>query len=82
MKLPRDLSGHDLTKLLRRYGYEQTRQVGSHLRLRSNLRGSPHYVTVPDHDELRPGTLNAILSDVADYLGRERATIVSELFGR
>lgn len=75
-------SGHDLIKLLRRYGYEPTRQVGSHIRLRSSLRGHPHYLTVPDHDELRPGTLNAILSDVADYLGRERSTIVAELFGK
>lgn len=82
MKLPRDLSGHDLVKLLRRYGYEQTRQVGSHIRLQSTLRGQPHYITVPDHDELRPGTLNAILSDVADYVGIERSTIVDQLFGR
>ncbi len=82
MRLPRDLSGHDLIKLLRRYGYEQTRQVGSHIRLRSALRGYPHYVTIPDHDQLRLGTLNAILSDVADYLGRERPAIVLELFGK
>lgn len=82
MRLPRDLSGHDLIKLLRRYGYEKTRQVGSHIRLRSTLRGDPHYITVPDHDELRPGTLNAILSDISDYLGIERSIILNELFGR
>jgi len=31
MKLPRDLSGVELAKLLRRYGYEITRQTGSHI---------------------------------------------------
>ena len=82
MRLPRDLSGHDLIKLLPRYGYEKTRQVGSHIRLRSTLRNVPHYMTVPDHDELRSGTLNAILSDVAEYLGSPRSTIAAELFGR
>lgn len=75
-------SGHDLIKRLRRYGYEPTRQIGSHIRLRSTLRGQPHYLTVPDHDELRAGTLNAILSDVADYIGTERSTIVDQLFGK
>lgn len=82
MKLPRDLSGHDLIKMLRRYGYEPTRQIGSHIRLRSTLRDQPHYLTVPAHSELRPGTLNAILSDVADYLGIERSTVVDQLLGK
>lgn len=81
MKLPRDLSGHELIRLLRRYGYEQTRQVGSHVRLRSNLRGFPHSVTVPDHSSLRLGTLNSILSEIADYLGMERSELARELFG-
>ncbi|MGA2424155.1 MAG: type II toxin-antitoxin system HicA family toxin [Terriglobales bacterium] len=63
MRLPRDLSGHELIRLLRRYGYEQTRQVGSHIRLQSSLRGHPHNLTVPDHGSLRLGTLSAILSE-------------------
>jgi predicted RNA binding protein YcfA (HicA-like mRNA interferase family) len=33
MKLPRDWAGEKLAKLLRRYGYEVTRQTGSHMRL-------------------------------------------------
>jgi predicted RNA binding protein YcfA (HicA-like mRNA interferase family) len=33
MKLPRDLSGPDLAKVLRSVGYEITRQTGSHMRL-------------------------------------------------
>ncbi len=33
MKLPRDLGGEELAKLLKKYGYEVTRQTGSHMRL-------------------------------------------------
>jgi predicted RNA binding protein YcfA (HicA-like mRNA interferase family) len=40
VKLPRDLSGEDLAVLLRRYGYQVTRQTGSHLRLTSTLKGA------------------------------------------
>lgn len=82
MRLPRDLSGHDLARLLRRYGYHFTRQVGSHVRLETNLRGHLHHITIPNHDSLRVGTLNAILSEVADYLKMDRSELAKELFGR
>jgi predicted RNA binding protein YcfA (HicA-like mRNA interferase family) len=81
LRLPRDLSGHELIRLLQRYGYERTRQVGSHIRLQSSLRGHPHHVTIPDHHNLRLGTLSAILSDVASYLSLERSKLEQELFG-
>ncbi|HEY6304656.1 MAG TPA: type II toxin-antitoxin system HicA family toxin [Terriglobales bacterium] len=61
MRLPRDLSGHEVIRLLQRYGHERTRQVGSHIRLQSSNRGYPHHVTVPDHRSLRLGTLSASL---------------------
>jgi len=44
------------------------------------LRGTAHHITVPDHHSLRVGTLNAILSDVADYLKIERSRLEQELF--
>lgn len=80
MRLPRDLSGHDLIRLLGRFGYEPTRQIGSHIRLQSNYRGRTHHLTVPNHSSLRLGTLNAILSDVADYLEVDRSKLIQELF--
>jgi hypothetical protein len=48
--------------------------------LRSNFRGYVHLITIPDHDSLRIGTLNSILSDVADYLGMDRSKLMQELF--
>jgi len=53
LRLPRDLSGHDLAQALRRYGYELTRQTGSHLRLKSTLRGTDHFITIPAHQTLK-----------------------------
>jgi predicted RNA binding protein YcfA (HicA-like mRNA interferase family) len=81
VKLPRDLSGHDLAKILRRYGYELVRQSGSHIQLKSNILGTNHTVTVPAHKSLKLGTLNSILSRVAEYLKMERSELIKELFG-
>jgi len=81
VKLPRDLSGVELARALRRYGYDVTRQTGSHLRLTSTIRGSVHNLTIPAHKPLRVGTLNAILLSVEAYLKMERKQLVQELFG-
>jgi predicted RNA binding protein YcfA (HicA-like mRNA interferase family) len=82
LKLPRDLSGDQLTKLLRRYGYEVTRQTGSHMRVTSKLKGTEHHVTIPAHKELRIGTLAEILGDVAHYLDMDRDELAKNLFDR
>jgi predicted RNA binding protein YcfA (HicA-like mRNA interferase family) len=58
------LSGDRLVLLLKDLGYESVRQKGSHIRLRHT--GPPlHLVTVPRHDCLKVGTLQAILTEVA-----------------
>ncbi len=81
MKLPRDVSGDALVRSLRRFGYEITRQTGSHIRLTSNLKGMEHHVTIPAHRQLRVGTLAEILSDVATYLDISRDELIEKLFG-
>ena len=80
MRLPRDLDGEELADLLRRYGYEVTRQMGSHMRLTTTQRGE-HQVTIPRHRPLRVGTLSAILREVAEHLGITRQALMEELFG-
>ena len=80
MKLPRDISGHDLARRLRAYGYEVTRQVGSHMRLTTREHGE-HHVTIPAHDHLRVGTLEYILASVAHHLGLDRQELELKLFG-
>ena len=61
MKLPTDLSDQELVKVLLRVGFVVNRQRGSHIILR---RGSPYArVVVPDHKQVRPGTLRQILNE-------------------
>lgn len=79
MRLPRDLSGKDLAKLLEGLGYVVTRQVGSHMRLTSTQAGE-HHITIPQHNPLRIGTLSAILNDVAAHLEISRDELSEKLF--
>jgi len=80
--LPRDLSGAELASLLRRHGYEITRQTGSHLRLTSTAKGAEHHITIPGQRSLRVGTLNAILAEVASYLEMGKEKVAEDLFGK
>jgi predicted RNA binding protein YcfA (HicA-like mRNA interferase family) len=57
MKLPRDVSGAEAAKALRRLGFVDQRQTGSHLILRKEGRT----VVVPQHKPLKPGTLKGII---------------------
>jgi predicted RNA binding protein YcfA (HicA-like mRNA interferase family) len=81
LKLPRDVSGHELARALANFGYQVTRQSGSHMRLASNFKGTEHHVTIPAHDPLRVGTFSQILNDVSAYLEMDRDSLLRALFG-
>ena len=66
MKTPRDLSGADLAKALRKLGYTVTRQNGSHLRI-TTQQGGEHHEVVPNHSPVKLGTLKGILRSVAQH---------------
>ena len=79
MKLPRDISGTDLIKVLcKHYGYQRINQEGSHVLLQTE---SPvhHRVAVPSHDVLRIGTLDSILRAVAAVQGIDKREILKYL---
>jgi len=79
MKLPRDISGQSLAKKLSRFGYEITRQTGSHIRL-STIQKGEHHTTIPDHKELKVGTLSGIIADVAQHLEMSKDQVIKNLF--
>lgn len=82
MRMPRDLSGDELAKLLsRRYGYRIVRQRGSHMTLVAMIKGNQHSVTIPRHRYLRLGTLNSIVSDVSGHLNVSKDEVRQDLFG-
>jgi predicted RNA binding protein YcfA (HicA-like mRNA interferase family) len=59
-KIPTDLSGRDLVRALEKIGFVVRRQRGSHIILRRV--NPPARVVVPDHKDLRVGTLRTILN--------------------
>jgi predicted RNA binding protein YcfA (HicA-like mRNA interferase family) len=79
MRLPRNLSGDELIKRLQRLGYAPTRQTGSHIRLTRTAANFEHHITVPRHNPLRVGTLNNILTDVAQHLNISKDELLREL---
>ncbi len=79
MKLPREISGVELAKLLKKYDYEITRQTGSHIRLTTTSKGE-HHITIPAHKYLKIGTLSNILSDIAVHFKINKGDLIKELF--
>ena len=81
MRIPRDVSGEELIRLLGRIGYRATRQTGSHVRL-TLVSDGEHQVTIPKSGDLRVGTLNSILKDVADHLKVSKEELIERLWER
>jgi predicted RNA binding protein YcfA (HicA-like mRNA interferase family) len=79
VKLPRDICGKDLIKALSRLDYAVTRQTGSHVRLTTQSNGE-HNITVPAHDPIKVGTLNAILKNVSEHANLSRNELLELLF--
>ena len=78
MKLPRDVSGDEVVKGLRRVGYEKTRQRGDHVTLTTQKNGE-HHVTVPLHHPIKVGTLAAILDSVGSHLEVDRQRLIRSM---
>lgn len=80
MKLPRNLTGRQLARRLKKLGYEVVRQEGSHIRLRTERDGRKP-ISIPDHTPLKIGTLNGILRDIEAHHRVSREELLAILFG-
>jgi predicted RNA binding protein YcfA (HicA-like mRNA interferase family) len=78
-KIPRNLSGRDLIRQLKKLGYQQTRQVSSHIRLTNEEKGA-HHITIPAHDPIKIGTLSNILKDIASHFEITKEELINRLF--
>ena len=79
MKVPRDLSGAQLIKVLcRDWGFRQVHQEGSHVILQTETPGHQR-LSVPNHNPLRIGTLNSIVRAVATHIGVDRQAVLDSL---
>ncbi|NWG01687.1 MAG: type II toxin-antitoxin system HicA family toxin [Syntrophaceae bacterium] len=57
----RILSGKDVCSILSRHGFTEVRRRGSHIVMQKKLPQSTITVPVPNHDEIRIGTLQSII---------------------
>lgn len=57
----RILSGREVCAILGRHGFQQVRRRGSHVVMQRATDEGTTTVPVPDHDELRLGTLRSII---------------------
>ncbi|MBI2421381.1 MAG: type II toxin-antitoxin system HicA family toxin [Candidatus Hydrogenedentes bacterium] len=57
----RVLSGRQVCAILELHGFLEVRQRGSHIVMQKRLADTTITVPVPDHAELRPGTLQSII---------------------
>ena len=55
------LSGKEVCKILARHGFEEVRRRGSHVVMQRRSPAGTTTVPVPDHDELKIGTLLSIV---------------------
>lgn len=81
MRIPRDISGKELIKLLSVFGYEIIHQKGSHIKVTTKQNGQ-HHIAVPNHDPIKIGTLNGIISQVANHLALTKNEISEKLLGK
>lgn len=57
----RVLSGKETCKILAQHGFEKARQKGSHIIMQKQVGHSTITIPVPDHSELKTGTLLGII---------------------
>jgi predicted RNA binding protein YcfA (HicA-like mRNA interferase family) len=57
----RVLSGREVCAILSRHGFSEVRRRGSHVVMQKRTEKSTVTVPIPDHNELRVGTLMSII---------------------
>ena len=65
----RVLSGSEVLRILREFGFEEFAQRGSHVKVRRVLAdGRIQTLTVPNHGEIDRGTLHAIYRQASRFI--------------
>ena len=79
MKVPRDLGDAQLIKVLSRdWAYRQLHQEGSQVILETAT-PSHQRLSIPNHNPLQVGTLNAIVRTLAAHKGVDRQALLDSL---
>jgi predicted RNA binding protein YcfA (HicA-like mRNA interferase family) len=78
MRLPRDVEPTALVSALSAFGYKPTRQTGSHIRITTQT-GGEHHEVIPNHKPIKIGTLQSILSSIANHHGMTVEELLNKL---
>lgn len=79
MKIPRNLKGSYLSTILcKSWHYKIVHQEGSHIILETD-RPNHQRISIPNHNPLRVGTLNGILTTVARHKQVSKQDILDTL---
>ncbi|MFP4310273.1 MAG: type II toxin-antitoxin system HicA family toxin [Thermodesulfobacteriota bacterium] len=54
-------SGKEICKILQKHGFKEVRRRGSHIVLQKSAKDGKITVPVPDHPQVRTGTLSGII---------------------
>ncbi len=55
------LSGEDVCRILEKFSFKEIRKRGSHIVMQKKIRNMTTTVPIPDHKELKKGTLMSII---------------------
>lgn len=64
----RVLSGREVLKILRGFGFQEFSQRGRHIKVRRVIAGQTQTLTVANHDEIDRGTLQAIYRQAGRFV--------------
>ena len=62
------LSGKDIVKILKGFGFVVHDQTGSHIKLRRVMFNMNQTLIIPNHDPIAKGTLKGILNQSSKYI--------------
>lgn len=62
------LTAKQLLAIFAQFGFSVASQRGSHIKLTRTMAGHKQTLTLPNHDELDPGTCKAIMRQAGRYI--------------
>lgn len=68
----RVLSGQEVIAIFEEYGFRIFTQKGSHVKLRRAVPGAIQTLTVPNHKQLKKGTLQVLFRQASRYIDPEQ----------
>ncbi len=65
------LSGEEVVKILKNFNFEIVSQKGSHVKLFRMKNDSEQILVIPNHKELKKGTIKAIYNQAKRYVSED-----------